>query len=78
MKFTVEADSQEEFDEKRPELIKALAGSKLDVEIRPKNQKKAMEPRPQFYRAQKEIFEHWDSKFEVMILDIKREIADVL
>ena len=78
MKFTVEANSQEEFDEKRPELIKALAGSKLDVEIRSKDQKRAMDPRPQFYRGQKEIFDHWNSKFELMIMDIKREISDVL
>jgi hypothetical protein len=78
MRFSIEADSQEEFDEKRPELLKAIAGNRLEVEIREKGQRKAMEQRPQFYRAQEEIFDHWDSKFQAMILDIKREIADVL
>lgn len=78
MKLKVESNSQEEFDSKRPELIKAIAGSKLDVEIREKGQKKPLESREPYYRAQKEMLDYWNSKFDSMIKDLKAQINEII
>ena len=78
MKVIIESEDQLEFDEKRESLIKAIAGSKLDVQISKKGQKKASEPRPPYFRSQKEILEHWDDKFKDMIKEIKREVGEII
>jgi hypothetical protein len=78
VRLKVESESQEEFDAKRPELIKAIAGSKLDVEIRRRGQKKPLESRDPHYRAQKEMLDYWNKKFNTMIEDLKAEINEII
>lgn len=78
MRVLIETDSQEEFDEKRPELIKALAGSSLYVEIVKSNQKQPLEPRGPFYRSEEQMLQYWDNKFKTMLNDIKKEVEEVI
>ena len=78
MKVVIKAGSQEEFDAKREELIKAIAGTKFDVEIRPKGESKAIEERAPFYVSQEKILEEWDADFQETLRAIKHEIAEVI
>lgn len=78
MKVTVKAASQEEFDSKREELIKSIAGSKFDVKITPKGESSPMDEKQPFYVAQSEILDEWEAEFWATIHDIKNEIAEVI
>ncbi len=71
MKIHVEADSQEEFDLKRPDLVKALAGSKHEVVFKPS-------PKRSELPAQNQMVEYWDKKLNAMIKNLKKEIEEVL
>ncbi len=77
MKINIEA-TQEEIDLKRPELIKALAGKKFKVSIRPVNEKLANEARKPVYQAQKEMLGFYDEKFKQMLEGIKRDIDELI
>ena len=78
MKFVVESESQEEFDSKRVELIKAIAGSKLDVEIKAKGQKKPNEAREPHYKAQGEMLNYWNSRFDQMVKELKAQVDEII
>lgn len=78
MKIQIESSSQEEFDQKRADLIKAIAGSKLKVKIEKKGQRLATDSREPYYNSQKEILGHWDKKFKKMISDIKADIDEII
>ena len=77
MKIKIES-TQEELDEKRPMLIKALAGSKFKVSVKKADESIAGEPREPFYKAQKEMLDYWNNKFENTIDDIIRDIEEVM
>ena len=78
MKVIIKAASQDEFDGKRVELIKSIAGSKYDVEIRPKGESKPSDEKEPYYVAQAHILEEWDLEFKTMMSEIKKEIAEVI
>jgi hypothetical protein len=78
MKVVIKAGSQEEFDEKREELIKAVAGSKFDVTIRPKGESLASEPKEPFYASGAEILTEWDDAFADTLRAIKHDISEVI
>ena len=85
MKVTIEASSQEEFEEKREDLLKAIAGNKVDVVIKGAktltiydHEKPAIAPRRAVYRAQNQMMDYWDMKFHAMLAALKREIAEVI
>jgi hypothetical protein len=78
MRVIIKAGSQDEFDEKREELIKAVAGSKFDVVITPKGESKASEPREPFYASSEGILSEWDSAFADTIQSIKHDIAEII
>lgn len=78
MKFIVESDSQEEFDSKRVEIIKAIAGKKLDVEIKQKGQKKPNEAREPHYKAQGEMLNYWNSRFDQMVKELKAQVDEII
>lgn len=78
MKVIIQAANQDEFDAKRVELIKSVAGSKYDVDIRPKGESKATDESVPFHAAQAEILDHWNQAFNAMIADIKHDIAEVI
>jgi len=78
MKVTIKARSQEEFDEKRIDLIKSVAGSKYDVDIRLKGESKATEPREPFYESQAKIQSEWDSDFADTLRAIKNDIGEII
>ena len=59
-------------------LIKALAGNKFKVSVKKANESTAGEPREPFYKAQKEMLDYWNDKFENTIEDILRDIDEVL
>lgn len=77
MKVKIEA-TQDEIDQKRPELIKALAGNKFKVSVRRADESIAGEPREPYYKAQKEMLEYWDELYEKTIKDIIKDIDEVL
>lgn len=77
MKVKIEA-TQEELDQKRPELIKALAGKKFKVSLRPAQESIAGEPREPFYKAQAEMIDHWDKLYNQTIEDIINDINEVI
>ena len=78
MKFSLKAESQEEFDLKRAEIIKAIAGSKLDVEIKQKGQKKPNEAREPHYKAQGEMLNYWNSRFDQMVKELKAQVDEII
>jgi hypothetical protein len=84
MRISIEAESQEEFDSKRSDLIKALAGSKFEVKrverpgTRYDLEKSPGSPRGTVFEAQRQILEHWDAKFHAMISDLKKEVGEIL
>jgi len=78
MKLNIEAESQAEFDAKRYDIIKAVAGSVYDVSVKKKGEKSANEPREPFYKSQGEMLEHWDGKFRDVLETIKFEIGNII
>jgi hypothetical protein len=77
LKIKIEA-TQDEIDQKRPELIKALAGNKFKVSVRKANESIAGEPREPYYKAQKEMLEYWDGLYQRTVEDIIKDIDEVL
>lgn len=77
MKFILEG-TQDELDSKREELIKALAKDKLEVSIIRKGEKIFGQKRPPFFKAQHEILEYWDKRFQKMLDEIKSEISEII
>lgn len=78
MKAIFKSISQEEFDAKRPSLIKAVAGSHFKVSIRNANESKPTEAKPPVYKAQGELLAELDEKFLAMLQDVKAEIEVLL
>ena len=78
MKVRLESESQEEFDRKRPELIKAIAGSKYDVEVKLKGQVSQATPRQPFYKAQGEMLEHWHRRYKATVKGIKEQVLEII
>ena len=84
MRVKIEAQSQEEFDEKRPMLLKAIGGSKLTVEVQAKahsrydRERPVTEPRQPYFKAQAEVLAYHDEKFREMLDSIKREVGEIL
>jgi len=78
VKMQLGADSQEEFDSKRPELIKAIAGSKYEVAIKKKGQKDSISPRDPYFKSQDQMLRYWDDKFQATLKDIKREVLEII
>ena len=70
MKVTIEASSQEEFDRKRDELSRIVGKSDGASE--------ALKPRRSILPVQNQILDHWDSKFNKMLGDLKEEISQIL
>lgn len=60
------AESQEEFDAKRSEIVKALIGSN------------PIAPRQGYYRFQNEMLDYFNSRFDAHVDEIKKEIANIL
>ena len=77
MKVTIEADSPEEFESKRADLIKALA-KKVRAKTIYDLEKPAIEPRRAKLASQNDVMDLWNEKFKKMVKDIKREISDVI
>lgn len=77
MKIKIEADSQEEFDQKRGSLLEQIAGPQYEVKLQKKGQTLAGEPRPAFYQAQAEMQIHWNKRFQEVLNEIKKEVSDV-
>ena len=78
MKVQVEADSQEEFDEKRPELIRAIAGEKYDVELIQKGRRIPDSPRRSALTAQNQMVKHWDARLAIVVEQIKSDIDEII
>lgn len=75
MKIDISCESQEEFDEKREELLKKLAGDKFDI------LQKGLTPVPlrrSKIKAQNEMMDYWDEKFQKTIEEIKQDIKNLL
>lgn len=65
MKIHIEADSQEEFDEKKFDLVKALVGNP------------PIAPRDGYYQFQNEMMEYFNNIFKFRMSRIKGEIAEI-
>ncbi len=76
MKIRIDAESQQELDEKRPELIKAIAGKDYSVEIF--KGRHPISPRNSPVKAQNEMIKYWDDKWAETIREMKKEIEEVL
>jgi len=73
MKVRINADSQDEFDSKRDELIKAIAGSRYDVDL-----EKSYKAKDSPIKAQNEMVNYWGSQFEKMIRELKKDIEKII
>jgi hypothetical protein len=71
MKVHVEAESQQEFEEKRTELLKALAGDRFEIIVK-------SAPKKAKFRAENEMLNHWDKRFKAMIAIMKKEVSAIL
>jgi hypothetical protein len=63
--------TQEELEEKRFTLVKAMAGKQYDVSLSPVY-------KPPFYVAQKEMMDYWNDKYDEMLQNIMKEIDEVI
>lgn len=83
MRVTIEG-TQEEFDAKRPLLLKTLAGSAVDCVVKARApsvydlEKPAIQPRRAALTAQNQIMDHWDARFRATLDAIKGEVDEVL
>ncbi len=66
IKIDIEADSQNEFDEKRIEIVKALMGNI------------PLKPRKAVHRFQNELSDYYDKRFRQHLEKIKKEVGEVL
>lgn len=66
MKVKIEASSQEEFEAKKHKIVKALTGQVAGESREPK------------FKAQKEMFEYWNKRFQQTINEIKRDVDEVI
>ena len=84
MKAIIECESQEEFDEKRAFLAKALLGEHFDcvIKARPRTiysaEKPALTKREPPIKAQGQIVDYWNSEFSKMIAAIKEDINAII
>lgn len=78
MKAIFESVSQEEFDEKRIPLIKAIAGSRLKATVRDARESRPLEAKEPVYRAQKEMLANLDANFSKMLKEIQREVNEII
>lgn len=78
MKIKIEAESQKEFDSKRHELIRALAGSEYTVDIRKSSERSPEDDGEPYFDAQREILKFWDSEFHKMLAEIKKDIGKIV
>jgi len=77
--------TQEEFDEKRPELIRRIAGNKYDVILKAKVKpslydagKPAIAERKGYLRAQNEMMDYFNKRFQATLNQIKKDIETIL
>ena len=73
MKVQIDAESQDEFESKRDDLIKALSGSRYDIDLE-KSYKAKDSPIP----AQNQMVNYWGKQFEKMIDELKRDIEKII
>lgn len=64
--------TQEEFDEKRIDLLKAIAGKKAKVT------ENALLSKPSPIKAQNEMLEYWDKQWQSTVAQIKKEIGEMV
>jgi len=76
MKVKVSADSQEEFNKKRKDLLKAFCSD--THEVIEKAGKIPTAPKKNFYLAHTHMQDHWDERFRQTLTDIKKEISEVI
>lgn len=75
MKIDIHCESQEEFDDKREELLKRLAGEKFDII------QKGLTPVPlrrSKIKAQNEMMDYWDGEFQKVLELIKEDIKKIV
>ena len=75
MKIDIHCESQEEFDDKREELLKRLAGEKFDII------QKGLAPVPlrrSKIKAQNEMMDYWDGEFQKVLELIKEDIKKII
>ena len=75
MKVIIEA-TQEEFNNKRESLLKALSGAKF--ELVNKSQVTFRTPRRGRFNAQKEMLNYYDLKFKELLKEIKEDIDAII
>ena len=71
MKIHIEAESQEEFDEKRNDLLVMLSDGEFDLT-------KAFNTHPSPLKAQNEMLNFWVKEWDKTISQIKKEIGEVI
>jgi len=71
MKILIEG-SQEEFDEKRLDILKAIGAGKFEITEKPVQMRRA------FFNAQNQMMDHWDADFKNMLEELKKDIEKVI
>ena len=74
MRVKILTDSQEEFEAKRPELLKRIGGDEYEIVS------KALKtlPRTPKFQVKKEMLVYWSGRFKETTNAIKKDIEDVL
>jgi len=76
VKISIETESQEEFDSKRLDLIKAIAGKKLKIKVMEGSTSQT--PKEPYFKAQREMLTYWNRKYLEAIRDAKAEIDEII
>jgi len=71
MKIQIEG-TQEEFDEKRFDILKALGGKKFNIESKPIQMRRA------FFTAQNQMMDFWDEDFKKMMDGLKEDVVKII
>ena len=74
MKVSIEVDSQEEFDLKKSDLIKRIAGHRYDIDL----EKSMNPPVSTGVKAQDDMIKYFYDEFDIVITAIKKDVEEIL
>lgn len=70
--------TQEEFDAKRADLIKAIAGSQYDVVLKKKDERSVEDEGEPYFKAQADMLVFWDERFKATLKTIREELDEII
>lgn len=74
MRLSIEAESQEEFERVRDDILHRVAGSRYDLDLEKSFKAKGDAPT----KFEDELLDFWERKYKDMIRKLKNDISEIL